>query len=241
MSEWTAALCGALALVLLPCAAQGGHLTEYTYTVLRDGEAIGTHRVTISPDEGNIKVTAETNLAVGFGPLTLYEMEHLRHETWRDGELEAMTAYTNKNGDVYEIAITRDPEGYTRVVNGRTDRFEPTIKLLALWHEDLFKYTSFLSPMEDETYEISIDFVGVDKISLINQSIDAFAYRISGDTNRELWYDSGGHIMKVRLLDYSSTIEYVLNAMSGAAPKLAETGRVTPDPNAPIANLAIRR
>jgi hypothetical protein len=136
-----------------------------------------------------------------------------------------MTAYTNKNGDVYEIAITRDPEGYTRVVNGRTERFEPTIKLLALWHEDLFKYTSFLSPMEDETYEISVDFVGVDKISLINQSIDAFAYRISGDTNRELWYDSGGHIMKVRLLDYSSTIEYVLKAMSGAAPKLAETGR----------------
>ena len=240
-SEWTAALCGALTLVLWPWAAQGGHLSEYSYQVLRDGEPIGTHRVTISPEGGDIKVTTETDLEVGLGPLTLYEMEHQRRETWRDGVLEEMTAYTNKNGDVYEIAITRDPEGYTRVINGRTDRFEASVRLLALWHEDLFKHTSFLSPMDDETYEISVDFIGIDKIDLINRSVDAFAYRMSGDTNRQLWYDADGHIMKVRLLDHSSTIEYVLDAMNGEPPKLADSDQMEPDPNAPVANLAVRR
>lgn len=240
-SEWTAALYGALALALLPWTAQAGHLSEYSYTILRDGEPIGSHRVTISPQGGDVNVTAETDLEVGFGPLTLYEMEHLRHETWRDGELEEMTAYTNKNGDVYEIAITRDTEGYTRVINGRTDRLEPSMRLLALWHEDLFKHKSFISPMEDLTYEITVDFVGKDKIELINQSVEAFAYRMSGDTNRELWYDSDGHIIKVRLLDHDTTIEYVLEGMTGQTPTLAEEGRVKPDPDNPVANLANRR
>ena len=31
-----------------------------------------------------------------------------------------------------------------------------------------------------------------DKIDLVNRSVDAFAYRMSGDTNRELWYDADG-------------------------------------------------
>lgn len=239
--EWTARLCGALALTLLPWAAQGDHLSEYHYTVMRDGAAIGTHRVSVSPQGENVEVETETSLEVAFGPLTLYAMEHQRHEVWRDGELEEMTAHTNKNGDVYDIAITRDREGYTRVINGRTDRFDPSIKLLALWHEDLFKFSSFLSPIEDKTYEISVDFIGADKIDLINQSVDAFAYRMSGDTNRELWYDADGHIIKVRLLDHSTAIEYVLNSVSGETGKLAKTSGATPNHRGPDTRLAARR
>ena len=239
--EWTARLCGALALILLPWAAQGDHLAEYHYTVMRDGAAIGTHRVSVSPQGENVEVETETSLEVAFGPLTLYAMEHQRHEVWRDGELEEMAAHTNKNGDVYDIAISRDPEGYTRVINGRMDRFDPSIKLLALWHEDLFKFSSFLSPIEDKTYEISVDFIGADKVNLINQSVDAFAYRMSGDTNRELWYDADGHIIKVRLLDHSTAIEYVLNSPSGETRKLAKTSRAAPNPRGPDTRLAARR
>ena len=239
--EWTARLCGALALILLPWAAQGDHLSEYHYTVLRDGKAIGTHRVTVLPEGGDLMVESKTDLEVTFGPFTFYRMEHLRQEVWRNGELEEMTAYTNKNGDVYDIAITRDPQGYKRVINGRTDRFDPSVKLLALWHEDLFRYSSFLSPIEDKTYRISVDFVGADKVNLIDRSVDAFAYRMSGDTNRELWYDAEGHIIKVRLLDHSTAIEYVLNSMNGVTAKLATDSSAAPGHHGPVTRLAARR
>lgn len=239
--KWAARLCGALVLSLLPWAAQGDHLSEYQYTVLRDGEAIGTHRVTVSPEGRDLKVEAVTDLEVTFGPLTLYHMKHLRHEVWRDGELEEMTAYTDKNGDVYDIAITREPQGYKRVINGRTDRFAPSVKLLTLWHEDLFRYSSFLSPIEDKTYQISVDFVAADKVDLLDRSVDAFVYRISGDTNRELWYDAEGHVMKVRLLDHSSTIDYVLKSINGAAPKFAKARHAAPGPHEPVNKLVARR
>lgn len=239
--EWTARLSGALVLFLLPWAAQGDHLSQYQYTVLRDGEPIGIHSVTVSSEGSGLKVETETDLEVTFGPLTLYRMEHLRQEVWRDGELEEMTAYTNKNGDIFDIAITREPQGYTRVINGRTDRFEPSMKLLALWHEDLFRHSAFLSPIEDKTYEISVNFVGADKVDLINASVDAFFYRMSGDSNRELWYDAEGHIMKVRLLDHRSDIEYVLNTINGAIPDFTDSRQTTPRPHGPVTRLASRR
>lgn len=218
---WTARLGGALALMLLPWAAQGGGLAEYDYTVMRDGEPIGTHRVTVSPQGPDTKVEEKTDVEVSFGPITLFRMEHRRDEVWRDGELESMTAHTDKNGDIYDIEITREPDGIKRVINGRTDRFDPSVKLLILWHEDLFKYTNFVSPMEDRTYEVSVDFVGTEKLDLVGQPVNAFVYRMSGDTNREIWFDSAGLIMKVRLLDHSPSIEYVLSSVDGASSELA--------------------
>ncbi len=239
--EWAARLCGALALFLLPWSAYAEHLSKYNYVVLRDGEPIGTHIVTVSPEGRDFKIEAKTDLAVKFGPLTLFRLEHHRREMWRDGELESMTAHTDKNGDIYDIAITREPQGYKRVINGRTDSFDPSVKVLTLWHDDLFKYTSFLSPMDDKTYKISVDFVGADKVDLIDRSVDALEYRISGDTNRELWYDADGHIMKVSLLDHESRIDYVLTSIDGAPLDPRYLLRTASGPHPPIAKLAARR
>ena len=218
---WTARLGGALVLALLPWAAQGDLLGQYDYTVMRDGEPIGTHQVTVTPEGLDTKVEEKTDVKVSFGPVTLFHMEHLRDEIWHDGELESLTAHTNKNGDVYDIEITREPSGYKRVINGRTDRFDPSVKPLTLWHEDLFKYSTFLSPMEDRTYKVSVDYVGTEKLDMIGRSVDAFIYRMSGDTNREIWFDSDGLIMKVRLLDHSPNIEYVLSSVDQTSSKLA--------------------
>jgi Domain of unknown function (DUF6134) len=239
--EWAARLCGALVLFFLPWSAYADHLSHYNYLVLRDGEPIGTHSVTVSPEGRDFKVEAETDLAVKFGPLTLYHLEHQRREIWRDGELEKMIAHTDKNGDIYDIAITREPQGYKRVINGRTDRFDSSVKVLTLWHDDLFKYTSFLSPMEDKTYKISVDFVGADRVDLIDRSVDALEYRISGDTNRELWYDADGHIMKVSLLDHDSRIDYVLTSINGAPFDARYLLHASSGPHPPVAKLAARR
>ena len=239
--EWAVRLCGALGLFLLPWPAYADHLSEYHYIVLRDGEPIGTHSVTVSPEGRDFKVETRTDLAVKFGPLILFRLEHQRRELWRDGELEKMIAHTNKNGDVYDIAVTREPQGYKRVINGRTDRFDPSVKVLTMWHDDLFRYTSFLSPMEDKTYKISVDFVGADTVDLIDRSVDALEYRISGDTNRELWYDADGHIMKVSLLDHGSRIDYVLASISGAPLDARYLLHASSGPHPPVTKLAARR
>ena len=243
--EWVARLGGALVVSLVPWAVSwatsGSHLSEYDYVVLRDGDPIGTHVVTVDPNGRDLKVESKTDVAVKFGILTLFHMEHQRSEIWHDGELEKLTAHTDKNGDIYDISITRDADGYKRVINGRMDWFGPSVKVLTLWHNDLFKYHSFLSPMDDKTYKISVDYLGTDKVDLLNKSVEAFVYRMSGDTNRELWYDSEGRVMKVRLLDHGSTIDYVLTSIAGEPLDALDAQRSGPGPHPPITKLAARK
>lgn len=236
---WARLLAGALTLSLWPWAASSDYLGLYEYTVLRDGDPIGTYKVTVTPENDSLQVEASSQLEINFGPLTLYRFEHQRSELWRDGELETMVAWTDKNGDLFDISISKGENGYTRVINGRVENFDPSTRILALWHEDLFKYNSFLSPIEDRTYQISVDYVGEQEVELIKGSVDARFYRMTGDTERDIYYDSDGNIIKVRLYDHrGAVIEYVLNANGVAVSDLPQISR---RPSRPAADLQDRK
>ena len=156
-------LTGCVAAVFLlaaPFDARSDHLSEYDYIILHGDELIGSYRVNVTRNANEIEIEAESDLKVRFGPLTVFEFEHKRRELWRDSELVESVARTTKNGESYDIKITRHAEGYKRVVNGREDRLEDPVKILALWHGDLFEHEFFISPLEDKLYWLSVNFVG---------------------------------------------------------------------------------
>ena len=222
------ALTGCVAAVFLlaaPFAARGDHPSEYDYIVLHGDEPIGSHRVSIARNGNEIVIETESNLKVGFGPLTVFEFEHQRRELWRDWELVESIAQTTKNGESYNIKITRQAEGYKRVVNGREDQLEDPVKVLALWHGDLFEHEFFISPLEDKLYRLSVDFVGEERIEIGDQRVQALHYRMTGDSERELWYDEAGHVLKVRLYDYGPAIDYVLDRGDVRAKLASRTGQ----------------
>jgi hypothetical protein len=227
------ALTGCLAAVFLlsaPSAARAGHLSEYDYVVLHGGEPIGSYRVNIARNGNEIEIEAASDLKVRFGPLTVFEFAHQRRELWRDRELVKSIAQTTKNGEFYDIKITRRAEGYKRVVNGREDQLEDPVRVLALWHDDLFEHEFFISPLEDKLYRLSVDFVGEERIEIGDQRVQALHYRMTGDSERELWYDEAGHVLKVRLYDYGSEIDYVLDRGDVRA-KLASRAGQTSNPS----------
>jgi hypothetical protein len=215
----------AMFLLAAPSVARGDHLSEYEYIVLHGDELIGSYRVDIARNGNEIIIEAETDLKVGFGPLTVFEFEHRRRELWRDREFVESIARTTKNGETYDIKITRQAEGYKRVVNGREDQLDDPVRVLALWHDDLLEHEFFISPLEDKLYRLSVHFVGEERIEIGDQRIQARHYRMTGDSERELWYDEAGHILKVRLYDYGSTIDYVLDRGDVRAKLASRTGQ----------------
>ncbi len=217
-----------LFLLAVPFPAPADHASRYDYVVLYGDEPIGSHRVNVARNANEIEIEAESDLKVGFGPLTVFEFEHKRRELWRDSELVESVARTTKNGESYDIKITRQAEGYKRVVNGREDWLEDPVKILALWHGDLFEHEFFISPLEDKLYRLSVDFVGEERIEIGDQRFQALHYRMTGDSERELWYDEAGHVLKVRLYDYGSTIDYVLDQGDVRAKLASRTGQTPP-------------
>jgi hypothetical protein len=63
----------------------------------------------------------------------------------------------------------------------------------------------------------SFEFVGREKIALAGKELEVDHYRMEGDEERDLWYDTAGHIAKVRLRRFGSDIAYVRDQLTPRA------------------------
>ena len=105
-------IAAALSFLAMPIAAHAHHLSLYEYTVFRDGDAIGFHRVKVFQRGAEVEIQVQTDFGIHFGFIPLYRFEHSRREIWHAGQLKESIARTNKNGTNYNIEIMREDSGY---------------------------------------------------------------------------------------------------------------------------------
>jgi len=205
-------------LLAMPLAALADNAGEYTFTVLRDGAPIGTHCIAFHPDGARIDIREATAIEVHLGVIPIYSFEHEAHQIWEGGRPVRIDGTTKDNGKELRITVRPGDHGYIRTVNGRVDKFQDSTAVLALWNKDALKHHSFFSAVEDKTFEAAFEFAGREKIAIAGAELDVDHYRMIGDEERELWYDSAGHIAKVRLHRLGSEIDYVRDQLSPRPP-----------------------
>lgn len=88
----------ALILSLLLPAALRAESRRHDFEVLRNGSPIGRHVAVVETRDGETVVQVAVDLAVTFGPFTLYRYRHRSTERWRDGRLTAIDAETDDDG-----------------------------------------------------------------------------------------------------------------------------------------------
>jgi hypothetical protein len=190
-------------------AALAGEAGEYTFTVLRDGDPVGQHRFVFDRTADRIEIKEATEIEVRFAMIPVYSFEYQGYQVWENGRAVRIDATTDKNGEKFDITVRSNGNGYVRTVNGRTDRFDESTAVLALWNKDTLKHHTFFSAVEDKTLDVSFQYVGREKISIAGTELEANHYRMVGDEARDLWFDMPGRIAKVRLRRYGSDIEYL--------------------------------
>jgi hypothetical protein len=65
--------------------------------------------------------------------------------------------------------------------------------------------------IEDETLELAFDLVGKEKIVVEGHQMEVDHYRMTGQEERDIWYDDDGQVVKVRFMRDGSEIEYRRN------------------------------
>jgi hypothetical protein len=208
----------AAALVVVSLAALADDAGEYTFTVLKDGTPVGRHRVEFDRMGDRVEVREETEIEVRVAMIPVYSFEHETRQIWENGRAVRIDATTTDNGEELQITVRPDGEGYIRTVNGRVDRFDGSMAVLAFWNKDTLRHHAFFSAVEDKTLRASFEFAGKEKITIAGAALDVDHYRMVGDEERELWYDAAGHIAKVRLSRRGSKIEYVRDQLTPQAP-----------------------
>ena len=182
------------------------------YRVLRDGFEIGRHKMLFRHD-GDAVTTVETEIriTVTFLFVTLYTYRLDASETWRGKKLVALVSTTDDDGEHYTVhAVATDNE--LKVEAGDNSWTAPaTVIPTSLWRREMARGALLIGVEQGEAIAVSFSEAGRETVTARGAQVSAAKIVVSGELERELWYDDDGLLVHLRLIARDgSTITYVL-------------------------------
>jgi hypothetical protein len=190
------------ALALVPSAALAcAHPPERVEYVIHHetyGD-VGRHVITFSCRGDDLMVETEIAGEVRLLMVPLFKRDGAYREVWREGRLIAFDSRIVDNGEVYEVSARAN--GEHTVIEGRRGRIEapPTIVSNHPWNHEVVDRTLLFDTQRGRLQRVRITPAGTEIITVAGQKIAARKYRVSGDLERELWYDEAGNWLRSRL------------------------------------------
>lgn len=205
----TAALAALIACAAAPAfAAQPASLH---FSVLRNGEPVGTHVVQFHGDDGDMQITVDTNVVVKIAMIPVYRFEHHDAEVWHGGHLISLASTTNDDGTKHKLSVTRTDAALAVTGDGNATRLPPETVPASLWNPATVGQTQLLNTLDGHAMAVHVADLGSDTVNVGGTPRAAHHYAMAGDLARELWYDASGTLIQVRFkAKDDSDITYVL-------------------------------
>ena len=160
---------------------------------------VGKHVITFSCDGNDLVVetTIEGEVTVLLVPL--FTRDGRYREVWRGDRLIAFDSHIVDNGEVYDVRARAN--GDRTVINGRRGRIEapPTIVSNHPWNHEVIERTLLFDTQRGRLQEVAVTPAGRETVTIAGRKVEAQKYRITGDLERELWYDDAGNWLQSRL------------------------------------------
>ena len=204
------ALCGPAASIA-PVPSQLAGLGKLEYDVLRDGDKIGEHRFAFKREGEALHVVIETDVRVKLAFVTLYRFLHHGTERWVGDRLVELSSTTDDDGTNHEMQVAAR-DGKLAVTADKKASVRPAETVPAsLWHPAILKAPETLNTIDGSMMAIKAALVAEEPVKGPGGPVPAKHYAITGDLQRELWFDSHGTLLKVRFKGQDgSDIQYVL-------------------------------
>lgn len=158
---------------------------------------IGTHTVTFEHNGNRLIVKTRTRIKVRV-LLWGYYFEADRKEVWRDGRLIAYEGFTNDDGETFAVSAYAD--GNKLLINGPEGRIEAPGSIFPThpWNPEILKHDLLMNTKTGELKKVSITAVGEEPVKAGGRHVKARKFLMSGDLQRELWYDQNGICVQMR-------------------------------------------
>jgi len=190
-------LTAAAAALLLQGAALAESKT-ITYTILKDGDPIGKETYVLDRDGDHTGVALTVDSAVRILFLD-FKYHHTRTESWNGTKLEKLSADTDDDGTKHhvEIAAKENGTGFTVTTDGKPVLAPDDAFPLAQWNRAMAPHP-VLIPVEndDKPYKVAVKDIGPDSLTIGGEKVATEHFSLSGDIERELWYDADGVLAK---------------------------------------------
>lgn len=180
------------------------------FTVYRDGDEIGHHRVTFARDGENVIADVDIELAVTFAGIRVFYYRHASRETWREGTLLAIESTTYNDGDDMRLSLRRDGDAL-RIDGTDFQGMAPgNLVPTSYWFADTVKQSQIIDTQNGRIFPSRIEMIGRETILAGGRNVDATRYTLSEQLTMNLWYDDQGNWVKTSFESDGSLIDYVL-------------------------------
>jgi hypothetical protein len=197
-------------LSAVPAAAAPPPGGVLDFTVLRNGSEVGRHEMLFRTDADGLKIDIRTNVAVKVAFITAYRFEHEGHEVWQGGRLARLWSKTNDDGTKHVLDVTAGGESLVVMADGKEAQKLSASIPASLWNERIVQQKDILNTLDGTRMAIQVADLGTEAVTVKNAVVPARHYAITGDLQRELWYDAQNVLVKVRFkAKDGSDIEYL--------------------------------
>ncbi len=165
------------------------------FDVIRKGKDIGELSYSFSGSAAKYSVQVVTDIAVKITLIRVnaYAFKQNSVETWANGKMTSIRSATDDDGDAHQIS-------------------EKGLGLLPaiLWNDDILKRRQLLNTIDGTVMSVRVIDLGVQNVPTRSGQLRAHHYRISGDLERDVWYDQNGDLAHVSFkADDGSTVTYL--------------------------------
>ncbi len=187
---------------------EGGILS---FDIVRNGSAIGTHTYRFDQYGERTEVRIKTEVDFRLLLIPVYRFEHESHEVWENGRLSSLESNTNENGTLVKLQVFRD-EGLLMVMGEDGElHVDREIIPASLWNRMMLERKETLMTISGNLKQFEVTYVGQENVEFPGATSPAQHFRLSGEFERELWYDANDILVRVQFeASDGSTVAYVL-------------------------------
>jgi hypothetical protein len=199
---------GTLFVLLASLASAPAHAAceqtdgKMTYTVRWGDDAIGKDEIEFRREDNRLIVHTHMQVRATMLMVTVLRLTHDSDEIWVDGKFQSFKGKTVDNGDVFEVSIEPEGDGFRVTRNGETTRV-PT-GFLPGWPRcvDTMDPTGpriMVDMLKGRTGTVDVRGPKPDSIMVDGRSVPARYYDMTGgELAREAWFDADGKFLRAR-------------------------------------------
>ena len=183
-----------LPAALLFLCALAAHAEEWNFTVLLDGDPIGTHRFTLQQDEAGMRsLRSEAEFRVRLLGVPVYRYRHLAQERWSGDCLRSLNAETDDDGERSQVQAlaaegalqVRSPQGMSQIAG--------CLMSFAYWNPAIRRQDRLLNAQTGRVEAIRWQRLDDASLNVRGQPTVATRWRLTGtDRPLEVWWTDDG-------------------------------------------------
>ena len=182
-----------------------------TYRVHHEDHGdLGRHRLTFTQAGEDLVVEVDSEIAVEFLLFTAFRYTAKRREVWRDGRLIAYESETNDDGTAIRVRAEMRDEGLAIEGPEGMRWAAPGIFPTHPWNRAIVEAEVLMDTTNGDLLDVTITEAGKETITIEGREVETTKYQVSGDYEREVWYDRHGAWVRLRFYKFGDAVTYTL-------------------------------